>query len=181
MASANLYKKILVADQVNKEGGYKNVVLWAPTSTFLSIKTPTATPTVLGDKKKITLTHTFKTDEGFISWLCKKHSVTSTCESTGDEGAQSLVWTMKFILLGDQASTLEQLEEQLNLDCIFLVKDQDCINATEYVQFGDECLTPVAKVGFDGKTTLEGLKEYSVEVKVKGKKFFYSGVVTEKP
>ena len=181
MASINLYKAIAKADQKNTNGGYKNVVLWAPRNSFLSIKTPTATPTVLGDKKKITTAHTFPVDEGFISWLCKLHSVTTTMESTGDPGAKSFVHKGKFELLGDDASTLEMLEEQLNDDVILLLKDQDCLNATDYCQYGDECLSPEFTTSFDGKTTAEGYKIYTVEFSVKAKKFFYSGAVTMKP
>ncbi len=181
MPSANLYKARAKADQLNIQGGYRNIVLWAPVDTFEEIQVPTDTPTALGDKKKITDTHTFGEDEGFISWLCKKHSVTTTTETTGDEGAQSLVHKSKFVLLGDDASTLEQLEDILNDNVILLLKDQDCLNTTDYVQLGDECLSPTLKITFDGKTTQEGLKEYTVEASVKAKKYFYSGTVTEKP
>jgi len=156
-------------------------VLWAPRNTFLSIKTPTATPTLLGDKKKITTAHTFQTDEGFISWLCKQASVTTTMETTGDAGARSFVHKGKFELLGDTSTTLEQLEDMLNDDIILLLKDQDCLNATDYCQYGDECLSPEMTVTFDGKTTSEGYKIYTVEFSVKAKKFFYSGAVTMKP
>ena len=181
MSSLNLYKKITKADQVNKEGGYKNVIYWAPVSTFTSIKGPTVTPTVLGDTLKITSAHTFPVDEGFISWLCKLHSVTGTAQTTGDEGAQSLHHTYKFTLIGDDASTLEQLKGMLNDNCIFLIKDSNCLGTAAYVQLGDECLSPTCKIQFDGKTTKEGLKEYMVEIDVKEKKFYYSSTITEKP
>ncbi len=69
----------------------------------------------------------------------------------------------------------------LNDNYIFLLKDAECLAGAPYVQLGDECLSPTAKVSFDGKTTKEGLKEYNVELTVKDKKFFYSGAVTSKP
>ncbi len=182
MASLNLFKKLGKTEtDKNKDAGYKNVILFAPVDTFTSIKTPTATPTALGDKVKITTSHTFPTDEGFISLLSKKHSVTSKGTSTGDDGAQSMEWTFETVILGDSAIHQEQLEAQLNNDNIWLLKDQDCINATEYVQFGDACVCPTIKLEFDGKTTKEGLKEYKLTGTVKNKKFWYSGTVTEKP
>lgn len=180
MASANLYRHIVKADQSPSGGGYKNVVLFAPVSTFLSIKVPTATPTALGDTVKITTAHTFNTDEGWISLLSKLHSVTGTAETTGDEGAQSIIWKYKFTILGDNAINLETLKTMLNDNCIFLLKDSDCLAGTAYVQIGDECLSPTLKISFDGKTTKEGLKEYTVEMEVKDKKFFYSSTVTMK-
>lgn len=179
MASINLYKKITKADQLNTEGGYKNVVLWAPVDTFTLLQKPSASA-ASGDTLKISTAHTFPEDEGFISWLCKLHSVTITGETTGDPGARSIIWKCKFTLLGDDASTQEQLQNMLNDSCIFLLKDGAC-HATEYVQLGDECAQPDAAVTFDGKTTLEGLKEYTVELTMKAKKYFYSSTVTEKP
>ena len=177
----NLYKKITAADQLNKEGGYKNVLWFAPRETFLSIKTPSANPAALGDKKKITTAHTFGTDDGFISLLCKTHSVTSKGTTVGEDGAQSMEYSFEGIVLGDSAVLQEELEEQLNANNIWLLKDQDCLNATEFVQFGDECVSPTVKLEFDGKTTKEGMKEYKITGTVKGKKFWYSGTVTEKP
>jgi hypothetical protein len=184
MPSANLYKAITKADEKNTGAGYKNVVLWAPVSTFLSIKTPTLTPAVLGDKVKITTAHTFNTDEGFISWKCKTNSVTLTTESVGDDGAKSLLHKARFVLLGDSASTQEQLQDFLNDQCLFLLKDSDCLNTTDYIQLGDECTQPIATVNFDGKLSgvnETGLKEYTVEIATKSKKFWYSSTVTLKP
>ena len=178
---ANIYKKRGKSEQTNKEGGYKNVVLFAPVDTFLTMGVPTNAPAVAGDKVSISDDHTFGAEDGFISLLSKKHSVTTTSESTGDDGAKSLVHKAKFVLLGDDASTLEQMRDMLNDDIVWLVKDQDCANTDTFIQLGDGCLQPTATISFDGKTTAEGLKEYTVELSVKDKKFFYSGTVTQKP
>jgi hypothetical protein len=179
---ASPYKKITKADQKNVDGGYKNVVLFAPRSSFLTFAMPSpgATP-ASGDTLKITTAHTFGTTEGFISWLCQKASVTIKGKSEGEAGAKSMVWTAEFTLLGDSASTQEQLENLLNDDVIALFKDGNCLAATDYVQIGDECNNPEFDVEFDGKTTAEGLKIYKVTMKCKKAKYFYSGAVTEKP
>lgn len=182
MASTNLYKSLGKTEtKVNREGGYKGVIYYAPLDTFASIKTPVvgATP-ALGDSKKITTAHTFNADEGFISLLCKKHSVTSDGEDVGEDGAKSMQWTFKGVILGDSASHQEQLEAQLNEESIWLIKDQDC-TGTDYVQFGDACTSVDIKLKFTGKTTKEGLKEYEITGTVKAKKFWYSATVTEKP
>jgi len=174
-----MYKKIAKADQLNKEGGYKNVVFFAPKDDFLAVAKPTINLTSLGGPVTITTTHTFPADKGFISFLSKKHAVTTKATSTGEDGSKSLLHTFEFILLGDSSTTLDQMRQMLNDDLIFLVKDQDCLNATDYVQFGDECLMPDITIEFDGKTTKEGLKEYKVTGSVKDKKFFYQGTITE--
>lgn len=178
---ANRYKKLTKADQRNTDGGYKNVVLWAPRDTFSALAMPDPAVTTPGASLQITDDHTFSTGNGFISWACKQHSVTLVSESSGDPGAKSLVWTTTFSLLGDSASSQEQLEDMLNDDVVMLLKDANCLQATDYVQLGDECNNPEVDVKFDGKTTAEGRKEYTVSVKVKRAKYFYSGTVTEKP
>jgi azurin len=177
---ANRYKKITKADQKNLGGGYKNVVLWAPRDTFSLVAMPDPAVTTSGASLSVTDDHTFSTGNGFISWLCKQASVTLTAETTGDPGARSLVWSTTFSLMGDAASTQEQLEDMLNDDVIMLLKDSNCLAATDFVQLGDECNNPEVDVKFDGKTTAEGQKEYVVTVKVKRAKYFYSGTVTEK-
>lgn len=176
----SIYKKRAKADEVNKEGGYKNKVFFCPIADFLSIKKPVGPFVNPGDKFKIATAHTFTAPAGFISFDCKKHAVTTTAETTGEDGSKSLTYKFKFVLLGDDAITQEYLETMLNDDVLVLVKDQDCLNATDHTQFGDECLTPDFTVTFDGKTTKEGLKEWNIEGSVKGKRFFYSAAVTEK-
>jgi hypothetical protein len=176
----SIYKRRLKADELNKEGGYKNKVYFAPVADFLSLKKPVGPFAAPGDKFKITTAHTFTAPAGFIAFDCKKHAVTTTAETTGEDGSKSLTYKCRFTLLGDDAITQEYLETMLNDDIIMLVKDQDCLVATEHVQFGDECVTPDFTITFDGKTTKEGLKEWTVEATVKAKRFFYTGAVTEK-
>ena len=177
----SIYKKRTKADETQKEGGYKNKVYFAPVADFASIAKPTAPFTNPGDKYKITGNHTFGEDDGFISFICKKHAVTTSAETTGEDGSKSITYKFNFILLGDDAVTQEYLTELLNDDVIALVKDQDCNDADTHVQFGDECLTPDFTATFTGNTTKEGLKEWAVQGMVKAKRFFYGGTLTEKP
>jgi hypothetical protein len=157
-------------------GGYKNVVLIARRDDFDAIAVPTASAAI-GDTLKITTAHTFTGTAGFNSWDCKQHSVTLKSTSVGDDGAKQQEWAGEFIILGDSASTDEQLRRTLNDDIILLLKDSDCQGTNAYIQLGDECQPPSFSVEFDGKTTKEGKKEYKVTVTGK-KKFFYSAAVT---
>lgn len=176
----SIYKKRAKADEKNAEGGYQNNFWFAPKADFTVIASP-GVYAALGDKVKITADHTFGAGDGFINWRGKKHGVTHTSETTGDDGSKSFLHKFKVEVEGDDALTLEQMQEMLNDDLICLLKDQDCANTDEFVQFGDACLTPDFTITFDGKTTKEGRKIYTVEGSVKGKKYFYSGAVTEKP
>lgn len=177
---ANLYKSYSKGDIKNRDGGYKALIQFAPVDTFTTVAMPGAA-VALGDTKKISDDHVFGAGDGFMSLLCKLHSVTSKGTPVGDEGAQSIEWNFTGIILGDSAMLQEELEGILNDNCIFLLKDQDCINTTELVQFGDECLQPTIKIEFDGKTTKDGMKEYTLTGTIKKKKYWYSGTVTPKP
>lgn len=176
----SIYKKRAKADEKNVEGGYQNNFWFAPKADFTNIAKP-GVYAALGDKVKITTDHTFGAGDGFINWRAKKHGVTHTSETTGDAGSRSLTHTIVIEVLGDDALTLEQMQEILNDDVIALLKDQDCDNTDEFVQFGDECLTADFSIAFNGNKTSEGLKIYTITGVVKGKKYFYSGAVTEKP
>lgn len=171
------YAHIAKADQKNVDGGYKNEFLFAPRADFLSIAKPTDTPAAVGDKRKITTDHTFTAPAGFYSWRLKQQPNTIAGESTGDPGTKKIVWTGTIYLLGDSASTQEQIENILNDDIICLFKDADC-SSNEYIQLGDECVSPAVTVTFTGNTVADGSKEYKVDFAVPVKKYFYSGTVT---
>lgn len=178
---ANLYKKFGATEiATNKDSGYKPLIWFAPLDTFTSVKLPTASA-VLGDTKKITTAHTFGASDGFISLMCKMHSVKSKTTSIGDAGVKQLEHEFEGIVTGDSAEHLEQFEAMLNDQLIVLVKDQDCLNTAEYVQFGDSCIQPELSVEFDSMDTSTGVKTYKVTGKIRSHKYFYSATVTEKP
>lgn len=158
-------------------GGYKNVVLFAPRSTFLSLSKPPAVAAVTGDLVTVAGAHTFTDPAGFFSWDCKTHSVTVTGATVGDDGAKEMEWKAIFTVLGDSASTQEMMQRQVNDDMIFLLKEAACLEDDSYVQMGDECVAPTIDIAFDGKTTKEGKKEYTVTITCKVK-YFYAQTVT---
>lgn len=156
-------------------GGYKNVILTAPRVDFTAVQTP-AGNTALGDALTIDTAHTFPVGKGFYSWVCKTHSVKLTGDTVGDDGAREIEWTTEFTILGDSASNQEQIQRTLNDDVIILLKDSDCVEGM-YIQLGNDCVPPEFNVKFDGKTTKEGKKEYTVTAKCK-KKYFYTATVS---
>lgn len=177
---ANLYKKFGKAEtSLNRDGGYKAKIYFAPIDTFLAIQSPAASA-ALGDTKKITTAHTFTSPAGFISLEAKVHSVKSKTTSVGDDGVKQLEHEFEAVITGDSAQHLEQFEQMLNDNLMILLKDQDCVNADDHVQFGDECLTPTLSLEFDSMDTNTGIKNYKLTGKIRGHKYFYSGVVTEK-
>lgn len=178
---ANLYKKFTQTEAAkNRDGGYKPKIFFAPTDTFLAIQKPTDTPAALGDTKKITTAHTFNAPAGFISLLAKQHSVKTKSTSIGDDGVKQMEHEFEVIVTGESPEHLEQFESMLNDNLMILLKDQDCVNATDHVQFGDDCLTPTLSLEFDSADTNTGVKYYKLTGKIRGHKYFYSGTVTEK-
>lgn len=159
-------------------GGYKNTVLICPRADFLTFGKPIAEPVALGDSLKISTAHTFAATKGFFSWGCKQHSVTVKGTAVGEDGAREMEWSSEFTLLGDNASTQEQVERTLNDDVILLLKEASCLGTDAYVQLGDECVSPTFTADFDGKTTKEGKKEYKITVTCK-KKYFYTAAVVD--
>jgi hypothetical protein len=159
-------------------GGYKNVFLFAPRRDFLSLSKPPDPGPLLGDALTVAAAHTFTDPKGFIEWECKTNSVTLKGATVGEDGAQEMEWTAEFNILGDSASTQEQIQRILNEDGICLLKEAACLEDDSYVQLGDECVSPVFKAEFDGKTTKEGKKEYKITVTCKVK-YFYTGAVTK--
>lgn len=177
---ANLYKKFGAAEVATaRDGGYKALIYFAPVDTFLAIAEPGAA-TLLGDTKKIATAHTFSGTAGFISLMCKMHSVKSKSASIGDDGVKQLEHEFEGIITGDSAGHLEQFEKMLNDQLVVLIKDQDCVNVSELVQFGDECVQPSLTIEFDGADTSTGVKTYKVSGKIRGHKYFYGATVTEK-
>lgn len=158
-------------------GGYKNVFIFAPRRDFLAISKPTDIPAAIGDTVTVTGAHTFTDPKGFFSWDTKTNSVTIKSATVGEDGSQELEHTAEFVVLGDSAVTQEQMERLLNDDCIALFKEAACLQNDSYIQIGDECVSPVFKVEFDGKTTKEGKKEYKVSMTCKVK-YFYDHAVT---
>lgn len=158
-------------------GGYKNVFYFAPRADFL-VLSPVITPVVnLGDALTIAAAHTFTAPKGFFEYACKTHSVTLKSTTVGDEGSSELEHTAEFVIIGDSASTQEQVQRQLNDDLICILKDSNCA-ANQFIQLGNDCVSPIFKVEFDAKTTKEGKKEYKVSVTCK-KKYFYAFTVTK--
>lgn len=158
-------------------GGYKNVFLFAPRADFLSISKPPDVAAEVGDTLKVTGAHSFTDPKGFFEFSCKTNSVTLKATTVGEDGAQELEWSGEFTILGDEASTQEMIQRQLNDDIICLLKEAACLENDSYVQLGDECVSPVFKAEFDGKTTKEGKKEYKITVTCKTKFFYEHAVV----
>lgn len=158
-------------------GGYKDVFYFAPIADFDTIAAPIAAPVAIGDKVKIPTAHTFTGTNGFFQYDSKQKVVTITSETVGDAGSRLLKHTAKFVILGDSASTQEQLMALLNAKVIAMVKDSKC-TAGEYVQLGDDCIQPDFDVKFNGATTAEGSKEYEVTATVVDAKYFYSAALT---
>jgi hypothetical protein len=171
-----LYQTITKEDtNYNAQGGYKALVYFAPASDFTTINQPSNNAAV-GDAVSVFTADTFPSGKGYMQLPAKMHSVTSKTTSTGDDGAQSLVHEFEAIVLGDSIIHLDTFQNMLNDQCVFLLQDQNC-NFGTYIRFGDNCLTPVMKVTFDGKTTKEGMKEYKITGTIKGHKVFYSGTI----
>lgn len=170
------YGTITNANQKGKTGGYKNTLYFSEVGDITTWQRPTATPSALGDKFKITTAHTWGAGKAANVWETKIGSVQHTIETGGDVGARELIHVARFEVLGDDASTLEQMVNFLNDNKVVWLKDADCLTTDSYVQLGDDCNPISASITFDSKTNnpeqVNGQKSYVVEIRTKAK-FFY--------
>lgn len=176
---ANFAPIVTNTDAKAIRGGYKDFLYFCPLTDFDVIATPLAVPLALGDLVTINGDHTFQNTDGWFKWELKQKTPTIKGTSIGDPGAKLMEYTGECFILGDEATTQEQMERILNTKGICLLKDANCKADDVYVQLGDECDTPEFTVEFDGKTTAEGLKEYKVSFKVVAAKYRYEGLITE--
>lgn len=179
---ANQYKKYSKADIINKDGGYKARLLFAPIDTFLVNALPATGPNpALGDSKKIAADHTFQDGEGWVELTGKINSATSKFTTVGDPGAHVFEHTFEIEVLGNSPELYDMLEQLSNDEAAFLLKDANCLSTPNHEQYGDECLTPTIKIEFDAKTTADGTKVHKITGTIRGHKYWYSGAVTLKP
>lgn len=166
------YGNINKSTQTGKTGGYKPALYFSPVEDITTWQRPTNAPAALGDKVKITTAHTWGVGLAAFKWEAQIHSVKHNSATVGDEGAEELEHTAEIFVLGDNPATFEQMVQSLTDDKVVWLKDADCITNDSYIQLGDDCVPVTCKISFDGKTTKEGQKGYTVTLKSK-KKFFY--------
>lgn len=174
------YANVKANNQLGKVGGYKPQLYFAPIGDITTWGRPTNAPAATGDTKKITTAHVFAALAGAIVFDAKMHSVTHKSTPVGDEGAQDLEHSLEVKVLGDDAGLFEQVDRLQNDQVVVWAKDADCLNNDSYVQIGDDCMPVICKVEFDGKTTKDGKKEYTLTFTSK-KKFFYLAALTILP
>lgn len=166
------YGNLPKSSQTGKTGGYKPALYFSPIEDITTWQRPITVPVALGDKVKIVTAHTWGTGLGAYKWDAQIHSVKHSSATVGDPGAQEFEHTAELIVLGDNAATLEQMVQALNDDKVVFLKDADCLTNDSYIQLGDDCVPVEVSIAFDGKTTKEGQKAYTITIKCK-KKFFY--------
>lgn len=172
------YANIVNSTQTGKSGGYKPALYFSEVPDITTWARPTNTPAALGDKVKITTAHTWGVGKAVYKWGGKIHSVKHTSAAIGDEGSQELEHSAEVIILGDNPATFEQMLNMLNDEKVAWLKDADCLTNDSYIQLGDDCVPVTVTIAFDGFTTKEGQKAYTVTLKSK-KKFFYLAALDE--
>lgn len=172
------YGNIANSTQTGRKGGYKPAMYFAETSDIATWARPIASPVAIGDTVKITTAHTFASGKCALIWEGQIHSVTITGEPVGEDGAKEIEYTATIAILGDNAATAEQMIRALNDQKVCWFKDADCLTNDSYVQLGDDCNPVEASAAFNGGTTKEGQKKYTLTVKSKTKYFYLAALDT---
>ncbi len=166
------------ANPESARGGYKNVILFVERDKFLTFAKPPANPSTLGAAYTISDAHTFGANDGYNEWASKLKSVTGKGTTVGDEGAQQMKYSFEGVIIGDSASTQEQMHRALNDDLVWFVKDSNCLVTDSYVQYGDECDSPVVKAEYDSQNS-DGTKNWKITGEVTSKRFFYEAALVK--
>jgi hypothetical protein len=159
-------------------GGYKNELLVVDKSDVTTWAKPTNAPAAIGDLYTIATAHTFPVNKGYFSWALKLKSATVKGATVGEDGAKQVQYTAEGMILGDSASTQEQMHRALNSDLVFFLKDSNCLVNDSYLQFGDECDSPVVDVEFDSQNS-DGTKNWKITLKITSKRFFYNATLVK--
>lgn len=157
-------------------GGYKNVILFAHRDDVTTWAKPVFDEATPGSAYTISTAHTFGVNSGYKSWASKTKSVVAKATTIGDEGSGLLQYTFEGVILGDSASTQEQIARMLNDDLVFWVKDSNCLINDSYLQFGDECDAPTIKAEFDSMNS-DGTKNWKITGTITSKRFFYTATL----
>jgi hypothetical protein len=172
------YANTAQADQSGLIGGYKSSLFFAKVADILTWGRPLAA--ALGDAAKIVTAHVFVAAKCAFLMEAKLHSSTIKGTSVGDEGAQDMEWTAEVKILGDNPILQDQLLRMQNDQIVIWLKDADCLTNDSYIQMGDDCVPVTVKIDFDGKTTKDGKKEYTLTLTSK-KKFHYLATLDVTP
>lgn len=173
---ANKYANIKQSTTKGKSGGYKPALFFSPTAAIETWGRPIANPAAIGDKKKITTAHTFADGLTATKWQAKMHSVKFSSKMVGDPGAGELEHTATIVITGDSAEVTEMVEELMNDESVFWLKDADCIDNDSYIQLGDDCNPAEVQPEFDGKDTKAGQKEWTINIVSKKKQFYLAAL-----
>lgn len=182
MAGTPVYFNLPSSALENRRAGYKNQAWITPRSWITTI--PPALALDGPGAYEIGTDFVFSEDpaggilaDGFISCYATRHSVTVSGETIGDSGSLSMIWKPKIMIPGDGSNVQSLLETLMNEDLILLVKDASCPGG--YLMFGCDCgPAGVSKLTFDGGTTKDGSKGWTMELE-SNCRLFYNGTITE--
>lgn len=164
------------ANPEEARGGYKNVILFAQRTDIITWAKPVPDPLTPGSAYTITTAHTFDVNKGYNQWASKTKSVMVKGATIGDPGSSLMQYTFEGVIIGDSASTQEQIHRMLNDDLVFWVKDSNCLVNDTYIQLGDECDSPEMSAEFDSMNS-DGTKNWKITGKITSKRFFYAATL----
>lgn len=164
--------------EANKKPGHSDVAYIAPVG-FLDTIAGALDDGTPGSTKRITASHTFLPNKGFIQVIAKPKSIDPTGDAQGEAGGQVASYKYKVIIKGDSDVIQEFVEQILNEDVILLVNSPVC-GQNAFIQIGSECsAAQISGFSFRGGSRGNGgFPEYEFTVE-SSDRFFYEGTVTQ--
>lgn len=167
----------------NKASGLADFFYWAPVNSFDTNGiqcTPTqANAADNASLVKISVSHVFKTDYGFLRVNCAPFKNNIESNLVGDAGSMKVMNQLKVFVPGSYADVHAQIKLMLNEPMIVLVQDSNCEEQLFY-QLGCECAAAyIVAGGFKSGTSKDGVKGYEITIEYPAASVvLYAGAIT---
>lgn len=172
---------IAPAGTADNMGGTTQRVYFAPLSTFLSIKKPTASPSTLADLVDITTAHTFNTGGCFLKAYCTADKGKVDVKPQGERDGKSFMQEAEFFYPGNESQAHAMAAQFKNDKFIFLFEKPD--SATKgYLQVGTEMFPAEISPEFTTGTNASGVQGYIFKVSaMTDKQYIYKSTISLTP
>lgn len=162
-------------------GGTTSRCYFAGINDFLSIKTPTASPSTLADLVSISTAHTFKTGKCFKLGYCTQDKGKFDAKTQGEADGRSFKQEFEFFLPGSAVEAHGFAAQAKNDNFIFLVEMPDSADSG-YIQVGTEMFPATVAPEFTSATNASGVRGHVFKVSaMSNRTFIYDSTITLTP
>ncbi len=167
--------------QTDNMGGLTQLAYFAPITTFLSVKKPTASPTTPADLVTIATAHTFNSTYCFNKAYCTMNKGDFNAEPQGETDGKSFKQKFKIFLPGSLPAAHGFAAMAKNDNFLFLLEMPDS-STGGYLQVGTEMFPCKISPKFTSATNEGGVRGYEFEGEtVSPRNYIYTSTISLTP